>query len=96
MPAVRAARLFTPPISYQTGTTSQPVLALPKVLANGQFQFLLNGAAGQNYTIQMSTNLGSTHWTSLYVTNCATSGSFCVTNGIPTGNARFYRVMVGP
>jgi hypothetical protein len=73
-----------------------PGLASPGILSKGQFQFLLNGAAGQNYTIQMSTNLGSTNWTSLYVTNCASSGSFYVTDGNATNSARFYRVKVGP
>ncbi len=76
--------------------TNGPALASPEILPNGQFQFLLNGAAGQNYTIEMSTNLGSTNWTSLYVTNSAASGTFHVTDANATGNARFYRVKVGP
>jgi len=76
--------------------TNGPALAAPEILPNGRFQFLLNGAAGQNYTLQMSTNLGSTAWTSLYVTNCATNGSFYVTDANAAGNARFYRVKVGP
>jgi len=83
-------------ISFQPGLTASPVLGAPTILPNGQFQFQLNGAAGQNYTIQTCTDLGLANWTSLYVTNCATSGIFWVTNGIPTGNVRFYRVKVGP
>jgi hypothetical protein len=82
--------------NFTVQLASGPGLASPEILSNGQFQFLLNGVAGQNYTIQTCTDLGLANWTSLYVTNCATSGTFCVTNGIVTGSARFYRVKVGP
>ncbi len=84
---------FYAAISFQAGP---PVLGAPVLLANGQFQFLLNGAAGQNYTIQMSTNLGSSNWTTVCVTNCASSNSFSVNVGSATGNERFYRVKAGP
>jgi hypothetical protein len=82
--------------NFTVQLASGPGLGSPAILSNGQFQFLLNGVAGQNYTIQTCTDLGLANWTSLYVTNCATSGTFCVTNGIVTGNVRFYRVKVGP
>jgi hypothetical protein len=61
-----------------------------------QFQFLLNGMVGQNYTIQMSTNLSSTNWTSLFITNNAATNSFNVIDLNATNKQRFYRVLVGP
>ena len=55
---------------------------------------LLTGAAGQNYTIQYSTNL--TYWTSFLVTNNALTNSFIVTDPNATSSKRFYRALVGP
>jgi hypothetical protein len=43
----------------------------------------------------MSTNLTSTNWLSILVTN-APSGSFFITDPNATNIGRFYRVMVGP
>jgi hypothetical protein len=65
-------------------------------LANGQFQFLYTGTAGQNYTVQMSTNLSSTNWTTLFTTNSATTNAFIVVDPNVTNKQRFYRVLVGP
>ncbi len=56
----------------------------------------LTGAANQNSTVQVSTNLSSTNWTSLFVTNSATTNSFIVTDPNATDKRRFYRVQVGP
>jgi phage-related protein len=56
----------------------------------------LTGAANQNYTLQMSTNLGSTNWLSLFVTNNTTANSFLLTDPNATNKLRFYRVLVGP
>ncbi len=71
------------------------VLGSPNWLAN-QFQMRLTGTAGQNYTVEMSTDLSSSNWTSLFVTNNATSNSFNETHPGATGKQRFYRVKVGP
>ena len=72
-----------------------PTISSPARLPGGQFHMTVNGSAGQNYTIQLSTNLGSTNWTSLLVTNSATS-SFLFTDPNATNSPRFYRVLVGP
>lgn len=60
-----------------------------------QFQFNVNASQGQNYTIQVSTNLGSTNWLSILVTN-PTMNSFFISDPNATNPARFYRVLVGP
>ena len=75
----------------------KPVLVLgsPNWLAN-QFQMRLTGVAGQNYTVEMTTDLGSSNWTSLFVTNSATTNSFNVTDPGATDQRRFYRVKLGP
>jgi hypothetical protein len=61
-----------------------------------QFQMRLTGATGQNYTIQMSTNLSFTNWATLLITNNATTNAFDVIDLNATNNQRFYRIKVGP
>ena len=73
----------------------QPVLLTP-VWRTNQFSMRLFGAAAQNYTIQMSTNLNSTNWTSLLVTNNLDASSYMVSDPHATSKERFYRVLVGP
>ena len=73
----------------------KPVLSLPDWLAN-QFQMQLTGGSNQNYTIQVSTNLSSTNWTTLYVTNSVTTNSFLVVDPNATNKQRFYRAVIGP
>jgi putative Ig domain-containing protein len=82
-------------LSITIGARPVLVLGSPNWLAN-QFQMRLTGAAGQNYTVEMTTDLGSSTWTSLFVTNSATTNSFNVTDPGATGQQRFYRVKVGP
>jgi hypothetical protein len=76
-------------------TSPKPALSSPVWLTN-RFQMRLTGAANQNYTLQMSTNLGSTNWISLFVTNNTTANSFLLTDPNATNKLRFYRVLVGP
>jgi len=73
----------------------KPVLGSPFWLAN-QFQMRLSGVTGQNYTVQVSTNLSPTNWTLLFVTNSTTTNSFIVTDRNATNKQRFYRALVGP
>lgn len=61
----------------------------------GQFQFFISGSAGQNYTVQTSTNLGSTNWSLLLITNSPVN-SFMVSDTNATNRARYYRVLLGP
>jgi hypothetical protein len=70
-------------------------LSSPGWMGN-EFQMWLNGTTGVNYTVQMSTDLSWTNWTSLFVTNSATANSFMVIDRNATDQQRFYRVKVGP
>jgi hypothetical protein len=63
--------------------------------SGNQFQFVVNASQGQNYTVQVSTNLNSTNWLSILVTN-PTMNSFLISDPNATNRARFYRVLVGP
>lgn len=71
----------------------RPSLSFPAKPSASQFRFQVNGVAGQNYTIQASTNL--INWSSLTVTNSPTDVfTVLLTSGTPAQS--FYRVLVGP
>ncbi len=74
---------------------SSPSLTGTGIVSGHTSQFLLNGAPLQNYTVQFSTALGSGNWTTLYVTNGATS-PLTIADAGATNAARFYRILVGP
>jgi hypothetical protein len=74
---------------------SSPSLTSAALTSAHTWQFLLNGAAGRNFTVQYSTTLGSGSWTTLYVTNGAAS-PLTIVDPNSTNTARFYRVLVGP
>jgi len=63
--------------------------------SGSQFRFFVSGSSGLTYTVQSSTNLGSTNWNSILVTN-PPGGSFLVIDPNATSPARFYRVLIGP
>jgi hypothetical protein len=73
----------------------QPVLT-PMQWATNRFFMTLSGGSNQNYTLQMSTNLSSTNWISLFVTSNRTANSFLITDTNATNMQRTYRVLVGP
>jgi hypothetical protein len=73
---------------------SKPVLGSASWLTN-QFQMRLTGASNQNYTVQMSTNLSSTNWISLFITNNTTTNSFLLTDPNATNQQRYYRILIG-
>ncbi|MFM2294336.1 MAG: hypothetical protein RLZZ350_749, partial [Verrucomicrobiota bacterium] len=83
--------VYIPPPLQATAIT---LTALNRI--GNQFQMRLAGATGQNYTIQTSTNLSSTNWISLFVTNSTLTNSFIVTDSAATNKQRSYRVLVGP
>ena len=72
----------------------KPTLSGPSLLG-GEFQMLVTGIAGETYAVQMSTNLASTNWSTLLVTN-PPSNSFEFIDPNATNRTRFYRVMVVP
>jgi hypothetical protein len=79
--------------SFTLTINPRPALILPRRLSASQFQFGVNGVAGQNYTVQYGTSL--TNWTSLFITNSAT-GTFTVTDLNATNKTRYYRLLLGP
>ena len=76
-------------------TESSPTLTGAATLAGQHYQFLLNGPPGPNYTVQFRTNLSSGTWSTLVVTNSATS-PIPIVDTRATNSSRFYRVLVGP
>jgi hypothetical protein len=82
--------------TYATNSTTQPT---PIVLSNprqdlNRFTFLFTGDPGTNYTVQFSTNLSQTNWSTLLVTNIPLSPA-TVTDTNPPIRSRFYRVLRG-
>jgi len=82
-------------VNFVVTRTNWPVLAAPLAVSSGQFQFTLNGLAGQNYTILRSTNLGSGNWLALLGTN-APCNSVLIRDTEATNSARFYRALLAP
>jgi hypothetical protein len=103
-PTTNKPSIFKFQVQDQNGTTTNKVLSItinPKpVLGSAswltnQFQMRLTGASNQNYTVQMSTNLSSATWTSLFITNNMTTNSFLLTDPDATNQQRFYRILIG-
>jgi hypothetical protein len=79
---------------FGSGGGGSPKLGSP-TKSGGQFQFSFSGASGQNYTVQVTTNLNSSNWFPLYVTN-GTTTNFLITDPNATNQQRFYRLLIGP
>lgn len=73
----------------------RPSLSSANWLTN-LFQMRLAGASNQNYTVQVSTNLSSTNWTPLLITNNPLTNSFFLIDPNATNRQRFYRILIGP
>ena len=88
-PSLSATQNFT--------VTVRPVtipVAASVAMTNGQFQLLINGAVGPDYTLQASTNLVT--WTNLFTTNPAALPFNWSDAAATNSNQRFYRVQLGP
>jgi hypothetical protein len=81
---------------YGSGIVFLEALGTTASLNGNEFQMLLTGAPNQNYTVQMATNLSSTNWISLFITNNALTNSFLLTDPKATNQQRFYRILIGP
>ena len=81
---------------YGSGIVFLEALGTTASLNGNEFQMLLTGPPNQNYTVQMSTNLSSTNWVSLFITNNATTNSFLLNDTKATNQQRFYRILIGP
>ncbi len=78
-----------------TLASASPTVDQPTRLSDTQFGFRLSGIVDQNYTVQVSTNLASTNWHTLLITNLSASPAFIQDNQA-TNAQRFYRVELGP
>ena len=67
-------------------------MSAPQRFPNSQFGFNVNGTLNVNYTVQVSTNLASSNWTTL-VSFQMTNNSIPVTDVNATNSQRFYRVL---
>jgi hypothetical protein len=56
----------------------------------------LSGGSNQNYTVQVSTNLGAGNWATLLITNNPATNSYYLTDPNATNKQRFYRILIGP
>lgn len=74
---------------YPLGT---PVISKPHFVAPGQFGFTVTGTNNVNYTMQVSTNLASANWRSVYSFELTTNSLF-VTDPTATNAPRFYRIV---
>jgi hypothetical protein len=72
-----------------------PLLSFPTRISTNRFQFILNGAAGQTYTIQASTNLSPANWFNILTTNAITN-AFTIVDSQATNRQRFYRAIAAP
>jgi len=77
--------------------TVRPVtlpVASSVTMTSGQFQMLVAGVVGPDYTVQASTNL--INWTSLFTTNPAALPFLWTDINAAGFNRRFYRTLLGP
>jgi len=84
-------------VFFLAAPSGVPVLSQPARGSVTQFDFLLTGITGQNYTILASTNvaLPMSNWFTVLTTNLSGSPAFIQDNHA-TNDRRFYRVLVGP
>lgn len=82
-------------LNFIVSRTNWPSLQPAQQLTSSQFQFLLSGLAGENYTIQSSTNLNGTNWLEVLITNTPCN-SVLIADPRATNITRFYRALVGP
>ncbi len=73
----------------------RPVLQKPVWLNNG-FSVWIDGVTDQNYTVQMATNVVSTNWSTVLITNNGATNVFQVTDPNATNKQRYYRLLLGP
>ncbi|NOS71791.1 MAG: hypothetical protein HOP33_17915, partial [Verrucomicrobia bacterium] len=74
---------------YPTGSS---VLSAPQRISPSQVSLGVYGSINTNYTLQVSTNLSSTNWSSLS-SFPLTSNPFQVIDSQATNRQRFYRLL---
>jgi len=89
-PNLSATNSFTITVNPLT----PPTITAP-TSSGGQFSLTVTGQTGPDYAVQVSTDLLSGVWVTLFTTNSPSMPfSFVDTNG--TAPAQFYRIIVGP
>ncbi len=74
---------------YPTGASA---LSVPRRISPSQINLSVNGAVNTSYTLQVSTNISSTNWSSLFSFQL-TSNPFPITDSQATNRQRFYRLL---
>ncbi len=93
-PGAAGVVMATTTTAFPLATLSaSPTLSQPTKPSASEFQFLVQGLAGQNYTIEGSSNL--VDWNAIRATNSPT-GTFSVLLTRATNHHGFYRVRLGP
>jgi hypothetical protein len=80
---------------FRTVSASTPIVLSNPKLETNKFTFLFTGDIGTIYTVQVSTNLSQTNWSTLLITNIPVSPAK-VTDPNPLLSKRFYRILRGP
>jgi hypothetical protein len=73
-----------------------PLLGQPGKIPPQQINFNLYGASGFNYTVQASTNLATTNWSTLTIVSNFPGSPYLIQDTQATNAARFYRAFKGP
>jgi len=85
-----------PVVNLTAYPTNQPVLGQPLHPSGSQFDFNLYGPSGYNYTVQSSTNLAKTNWSTLTVVSNLSGSPYLIQDNSATNSMRFYRAFQGP
>jgi hypothetical protein len=85
-----------PVVNIVVYPASLPLLGQPGRVSSSQFNLNLYGASGFNYTIQASTNLATTNWSTLTIISNLPGNPYLIQDFQATNAARFYRAFQGP
>ncbi|HEY3760207.1 MAG TPA: hypothetical protein VGN23_00465 [Verrucomicrobiae bacterium] len=73
-----------------------PLFGQPAHLSASQFNFNLYGANNNNYTVQFSTNLVISNWTTVTIISNLPNSPYLIQDLQATNRARYYRAFLGP
>jgi hypothetical protein len=86
-----------PPTNLTLNITVYPAgsstMTQPQFTPPSQFNFNVVGSVGVTYTVQVTTNLASGNWASLYNFQITNNGPFTITDTSATNRSRFYRLL---
>jgi hypothetical protein len=85
----------SPAVATWTVNLGEPFLLTAPHFGNNAFTFRFSAVAGQSYSVEYSDSLGaSTNWLKLQnIPSVPQNGDYTVTNIVPPGAGRFYRVV---